>query len=249
MSEETFAIPETPPSKLGPLSFIVTLIVATLLFLATNGSAILVVLPCIHAGWSTFCAGLWLLRWDPNRVRARVCFIFYIAAACWKAALAALLTVLVFGLAENNLLGRKPNDDEIASVLIMLFGGATLNTIIGITATIAALRHRVRVWVHPQLGRSMEYQYRLFGVVKLFYRRFNHAIFVVGTALVLPPVIIGCFLLAVMTVGNNANQVPDATEIIVTLGVLFGGPLAMIPCYARLSSRIIARSPQECWPE
>ena len=28
-----------------------------------------------------------------------------------------------------------------------------------------------------------------------------------------------------------------------------GVPIAMFPCYAWLSSRIIARTPQQCWPQ
>jgi hypothetical protein len=249
MNHSMLIAPETRPDRLDPLLFVATLIIATLLYLATNGSVVGVVLPCFHAGWKTFRTGLWLLRIDPNRIRARVCFIFYIATAFWKVALAALVSMLIFGLAENNIIGRKPNIDEIKSVVLTLFGGITLNTFIGIIASIAAVRYRIRVWVHPRLRMTTAYDSRLFSIFRLVYRRFNHAIFVVGTTVVFPPVILGIILAAVLTCGNTANHIPTTTELIVLNAILWGGPLAMIPCYMWLSSRIIARNPRECWPD
>jgi hypothetical protein len=88
----------TPISTRGGRAaiFLVTLAVATLFYLASGNVIASAVLPCWHAGWRTFRTGVWILQSDPHRFRARVCFAYYVAAACWKAALAALLSVGIF---------------------------------------------------------------------------------------------------------------------------------------------------------
>jgi bifunctional DNase/RNase/predicted permease len=225
-----------------------SLLAATVLYLVTNNPLIAAILPCLHGSWNTARTGLWLLKTDPCRSRARICFAFYVAAACWKAAGAALGTVMVFILVER-FVGLPPNMDELAAIMIVLAGGTVLNTLLGLAAVGAALRGRVRVWVHPRLRAAARGNLGVAARLSPRVAGFNHAVFVIATALVFPPIIAGTIGLAVFTVGQNCNQGESIARIIGGLVVLFGGPLAMIPCYAWLSSRIIARSPRECWPE
>jgi hypothetical protein len=229
-------------------AFIGTLAIAALLYFLTNEIAIAVVLPCLHGGWHTIETGIWLLKSDPYRRRARVCFAFYFATACWKAAAAALFTVFLFGVAEA-MTGVQPNMNEFAATMLVVAGGVVFNTLVGIGATIAAVAYNIRVWVHPGL-RSMV-QDDLSMVTRLNPPRcgFNHAIFVVATALVFPILCIGTVCLLVATVGKGRNEVESTSAILFVFATMFGGPIAMIPCYAWLSSRIIARTPQQCWPQ
>src|SRR5574340_969567 len=95
-SETVLQSAETPLGRLKPLLFGSTLLVATLLYLTTKEPVLAAILPCVHGGWNTFRTGLWLLRADPRRLRARTCFAFYVAAACWNAAAAGVASVGLF---------------------------------------------------------------------------------------------------------------------------------------------------------
>lgn len=230
------------------LAFIWTLAVATLFYLVTNEPIAAIVLPCLHGGWNTMRTGVWLLTSDPCRCRARVCFAFYVATACWKAAAAALLSVLLFGVAEA-MTGVKPNMDELAATMFVVAGGVAFNTLVGLCATFAAVFYGIRVWVHPRLRTVLHNDLSVVTRLHPVRSGFNHAIFVVATALVFPLLCTGTLCLIVATVGKNRNEVSTLPAILFTLAVMFGGPIAMIPCYAWLSSRIIATTPQQCWPE
>jgi hypothetical protein len=239
--------PEAQPDRFNPSLFVVILIFATILYFATNGSVLIAVLPCLYAGWKTFRAGLWILKSDPYRTRARICCTFYFAAAVWKIAADAFLTAMIFGIAEN-CLGFQPKIESFAAITITLLGGIVLNTLIGLIAIFAAIHYKIRVWIQPHIRTILHDDLRYASILKLHYYGFNHAIFVVGTALLFPIVIFTVICFALLTTGQNANHVPTESELIIGMSILFGGPIAMIACYIWLSSRIIARNPQECWP-
>ena len=84
---------------------------------------------------------------------------------------------------------------------------------------------------------------RLVAELNPLYSGFNHAIFVVGTALAFPVIAVSAMGIAILTVGMDRKQIETVPIMVVEFAVIFGGPLAMIPCYAWLSSRIIARGP------
>jgi hypothetical protein len=226
--------------------FVLTFAVAILLYLVTNEPIVAVILPCLHGGWNTIHTGLWLRKSDPCLHRAKVCFVFYVATAFWKAAAAALLTIVLLGVAQE-WIGVNPDLDEIIATMLVVMGGVVFNTILGLVAIGLAIRHRIRVWVHPRL-RTMLHD-DLGQVINLnpFQSGFNHAIVVVALALLFPPVIIGILTLALTTVDKNINDVAIVPTILAFL-MVFAGPIAMIPCYAWLSSRILAKTPQQCWP-
>lgn len=229
-------------------AFLGTLAIAAVVYLLTHELAVAVILPCLHGGWHTVETGIWLLKSDPDRCRARVCFAFYFATACWKAAAAALFTVFLFGVAEA-MTGVQPNMDEFAATMLVVLGGVVFNTLVGIGATIAAVSYKVRVWVHPRLRSMVQDDLNMVTSLPPARCGFNHAIFVVATALVFPVLCIGTACLLIATVGKGRNEVESVSAILLVFATMFGGPIAMIPCYAWLSSRIIARTPQQCWPE
>jgi len=139
--------------------------------------------------------------------------------------------------------------DEFAATMLVVAGGVVLNTCLGLGAIYAAVVLKIRVWVHPRL-RSMTGG-DLRGVVDLkpTRRGFNYAIFVVATAVVFPILAASTFVVAVLTVGKNRNQLETTPFMILAWMTFIILPIAMIPCYVWLSSRIIARCPRESWPE
>ena len=138
--------------------------------------------------------------------------------------------------------------DEFGAIMLVLAGGITVNTLIGLGAIYAALAYKVRVWVHPHLRGAVCGDLRLAARLISYRTGFNRAIFVVATALLFPLEGMGAVLLAVTTVGENPADRATASAVFVVLAAMLVGPMVAIPCYAWLSSRIIARSPQECWP-
>lgn len=239
---------QRPVGKVPSLAFIGTLSIAVVVYLLTNKLVAAVILPCLHGGWHTMETGIWLLKSDPDRCRARVCLAFYFATACWKAAAVALVTVVLLGVAEA-MTGVKPNMDEFAATMLVVAGGVAFNTLVGLGATIAAVFHKIRVWVHPSLRSMTHNELSMVTSLRPAQCGFNHAIVVVATALVFPLLCIGTACLLVATVGKARNEVESVSEGLLVFTTMFGGPIAMIPCYAWLSQRIIAQTPQQCWPQ
>ena len=116
--------------RLEPLLFGATLLLAMVLYLVTKQPALAAILPCLHGGWATFRTGWWVLRSDSRRCRARTCFAFYLAAACWKAAAAALTSIGVSVYAANKF-GVQPNMDEALAAMLVVAWGVVLNSLLG----------------------------------------------------------------------------------------------------------------------
>ncbi|MBN2022341.1 MAG: hypothetical protein JW809_06060 [Pirellulales bacterium] len=170
------------------------------------------------------------------------------AAAFWKAAAAALTTVAVLAILAMTL-GFQPNMDDFAATMLTLLGGVVVNTLLGLGAMVAALAFRLRVWVHPRLLAMTHGSLSAIAVLTPRQSGFNHAVFVVATALVFPVLVMGAVVYGALTVGKDPDKINSVPILITGLGMLVVGPIAMIPCYAWVSSRIIARAPQDCWPD
>ncbi len=202
-------------------------------------------LPTLLAGWPSFSVGRWLLKTDSLRRRARICFLFYLAAGCWKGAAAGLTAAIVFFLIESYT-GKAPTVAEIAATFLTMLLAVVLCTLLGLVSLILAVRYRVRVWVHPRIRRTFERIPESVLGIDGTYHGFNQAIFVVATSVVFPMVAFGSGALILLLADATPNQV-SVIPTLVALAVVFAGPLAMIPVYGWLSSRIIARHPAECW--
>ena len=230
----------------GALLLFAAFAAGTLVFVATKNPTAGAVLPALFAGWGSCASGFWVLRTDPQRRRAWSCFAFQIATACWQAAAAALASVIFFVIMAEAT-GIEPNLRAFSATMLVLVAGVILNTLIGLVAVGTAMRNRVRVWVHPKLQRTLEEESARFPAAGPFVTRFNHAVFVIGTALALPAIAVGVIPLLILA-ADVAPKAGGGKAAVAAILTLFAVPAAMIPCYAWLSSRIVARSPRECWP-
>lgn len=222
------------------------LLIGVMLYLVTRNPIIGACLPCLYASSGLLSSGWWLLHTDPNWPRGTTCFLFYLAAACWNAAAAAFISFLTF-LAVEAITGNMPNMDALGTTLITLLSGAVLTSLIGAVAVILAVARGVRVWVGTDIRSVWRGDYPPAALHDRRGTGYNHAAFVVITALVFPFLAVGCVLLAVFDPNVNPNQAGIVSEVL-GLTMLFAGPMAMIPVYAFLSHRIIAQSPAACWP-
>ena len=220
-------------------------VAGVLVYLATRDPVAGAVLPAAGAGVGYVGTGLWVWRFDPFRTRARICLVFYLAAGCWRAAAAAVAAVIAF-VVMANLFDRRPDLDRFSATMLVLIAGVALSTVLGLVATVAALVTRTRVWINPNLRALLED-----GDPEDAGRRVgrNHAVAVVGTALVVPMIAAcGAVLVAKTADGRPPAEFEGVASVVSTLLLVFGGLLAMIPLYAWVSARVLARTPRECWP-
>jgi hypothetical protein len=144
--------------------------------------------------------------------------------------------------------GFQPNWGEFGATMLAGVGGVVATTLLGLGAICAALYYKIRVWVHPRLRAATHGDLRLVARLTAPQSGFNHAVFVVATAVVTPILVGGAVGLTALMIGKNCKEC-ESVPVKIALAAYVIAPVALIPCYMWLSSRIIARSPQECWPE
>ncbi len=189
----------------------------------------------------------WLRRSDPDGSRSSACWIFYLATGCWKGAAAALATIGLFVVIVV-LTGQNPDMEEFVVTMITLICGVCLCTVAGVLAIRTALKRQIRVWVHPRLYDFLDTNLSQTTKRGRPWYGVNHAIFVVATTLFFPYLATVTGMLIVVA-GNAGARDADITAGLILTGLLVAGPLALLPVYIWLSSRVIAQSPHECWPE
>jgi hypothetical protein len=221
---------------------------------AVTGDALIAALPiAVHAGWRPVRCGWWLRSVDPVRHRARACFWFYLATACWRAATYAFATVLIFALIEV-VVGRPVPMPEVIAEFQILLGATVLSVLVGLAGIELALHGKVRVWVHPSVREKSGGHFSRLGAIRgsfLGNRRnfpygFNHAIFVVIPAVVFPLPIAGTALIICRWAPPPFRPEIDVIDASCLLAIMVG-PLVCIPGYFYLRSRIVANAPAECW--
>jgi hypothetical protein len=231
-------------------TFFIVLAVAIAAHALTGSALLAAAIVAAHAGSRSLRCGWWLLHVDPLRPRAWACFWFYSATAFCRATIWALIIVVILGLLERQF-GQQMKMEQIEAELLTMCVAIVMTSIVGIVGTISAVRDKVRIWVRPRiqeqcggdfarLAEIPEYHY-----VEYWDRRspyFNGAIFVVAVSLLLPVTVVGVVLAAVV-LGTR-----DEGPLGLAMALIFGLPLTMIPVYAIISHRIIAKSPAECWP-
>ncbi len=239
----------------GYFTLLLVLCAALAIHELTGNALLAAAIVAAHAGWRSLRCGWWLLRADPSRPRGWVCFWFYTATAFWKAAIWALVGLLILGASEA-VTGQPPTEEQIAAQGITMFLAMGLSSLVGIIGVASAIRNKVRVWVHPSVWGRCGGEFARLGGLRgyflgdrgTFYRGFNHAIFVVAASLLVSTTGIPVAFCIWSEMANApAGGGPTIAEGLALI-VAFVGPFAMIPVYAVLSHRVIARTPAECWP-
>ena len=246
--EQPVPEPHTKGSHSTPLLGVATVAAAGLVYCLTGHPLLAALLPWLHGGWNTFHTGFWILRKDPLRSRARICFVFYLAAACWKAAAAALAMVLIFAFADG-MFGVKLNQKEIVATVMAFLAGLVLNSLIGVIAVTAAIIYGVRAWVQSNLRTVVRGDLSRASQIGPSPRQtLNFGVVVVITAMLLPVIVALTVAMSMATMDKKANPHVDDSQVMLWLFVLFAGPLIVYVFCKWLTARVIAKSPQECWP-
>ena len=216
----------------------------------TSSVVLAALLPSIRMAVPTLQAGWWI-RWYERscsrQTRGTILWLFHVAAALWSASSASLVTVMFLVIIEAHF-GKQPDMNRFVTGMLMIVFGIGLSTLIGLSASFLALRHSVRVWVHPKTLRWCQGNCELLPNLTFQPPKFNHAVFVLGTSLVTPGLVLGTLILIACT-GNGA-QLDNAIlglSIAIMISVFIVQPIVMIAVYFRISDRIIATNPKQSW--
>jgi hypothetical protein len=226
----------------------VVLLAGWLLYELTAEPALAVALACGKFGWSDARSAFWLRRVDPDRRRGAACFWWYLTFGLWKVALTATLTMILLGYVSLALGGgaappppRQAPSPVLGGALLAAAVGFGLSFLSSYVALWAALRHGVRIWlgVAPHRARHGRFWPPCHGQV-------NFAPYVTFTTMVLTIVASLATVVTAVTVLDWRPQGPLGAFAVMTL--VLGLTCGVLTAYPALAGRVMARSPQECWP-
>jgi hypothetical protein len=199
---------------------------------------------CAKFGWADAHTAWWLRRVDPDRRRGITCFWWYLTFGVWKVALTATLTmavltwcVFVFGAPPP---GNLPPSPVLYGALIAAGCGFGLSFLSSYVAMWAALRNGLRIWlgIAPHRARARCFwppchgQTNFVPYVTLTTMFFTIAVF-------LAALVVGWACVDWMRQGPVAGLL-----VLPAVGLTSGTSLV----FQALCRRLVARSPEECWP-
>jgi hypothetical protein len=230
------------------LSWTTLILLGWLLYELTSQPGLAAAVGCAKFGWADFRAALWLRRVDPDRRRGIACFWWYITFALWKVAVMSVLAIFLIGFISGLGAGARnaapvrpqvsPVLQGVASAMGIGFG---LSFLSGYVALWSALRHQVRVWLGsaPHRARVERHWPPSHGQV-------NFATYVTFTTLVFSILFVLIAVVAILVPFNWQPQGPWAAFLMATVMLSTIGGL--IVAFAVVTKRIVAQTPQECWP-
>jgi hypothetical protein len=211
-------------------------------FTAEPGLAALVA--CAKFGWADVRTAFWLRRVDPDRSRGQTCFWGYLTYGLWKVAIMAMLTMIVLGLL-NVMVARAAGQARANNGFSPVLGGALAAAAMGFSLSFptsylalwSAYRNGVRIWLGHAPSRARKERFW-----PPRHGRVNAAPFVGFTSLIMTLwfIVFGAIALAMMVPPNGWGI------LAFWLGLLAAIVITMILLF-RVSLRVIALSPQECW--
>jgi hypothetical protein len=195
---------------------------------------------CAKFGWADLCTARWLRRVDPDRLRGRTCFWFYLAFGMWKVALTATALMIVLVLLAACF--RRPAGNGLAPVVGGTLAAAGLG--FGLTflttyvAVGSALCNGVKVWLGsaPHRARAERFWPPYEG-------RINAGPLVAVTTLVMTMWAVLIASVSAILVWRPAGW----SGFLLLLGIVAATLPVGLEVFRFLDGRVFARSPQECW--
>ncbi len=221
-----------------------------LIYWLTSSLVIATLIPSIQAALPALKSGVWIRAYERRlgrNTRGSVLFLFYVADALWLSAAAALLTVFVL-VFLGGWLGIQPNMTKFVTAMLTIASGVGATTLIGLFAVVRAWKNFIRVWVHPRTYgwcRGSETQLSRLVFVP---NRLNHLVFILGTSLVVPGLVLGTVFLILLTADGGRMTAPmNYLSAAVMIFFFLIQPILSIMVYSRVAGRILAFNPRDCW--
>jgi hypothetical protein len=245
----------------SPLGWSVLLFAAWLLYELTRQPALAIVTICFKIGWNDFLTALWLWKRDPNRRRAKACFWLHLGAGLLKTALAAIVPIYLVpiidvwqaGWGPPGQRGGMPSPQLIAAIIVSI-GGFSLCALATAIAVLSAWRHGTRLWLNRGIHRDRRENNWPPLWVGWPNRLRLHLNAAMGTIAFIAISTFGFGLALVAQVQGRGGVQREPNELALAYTCLLGSTLVSLPIILligspRIQTRIIARTPLECWPE
>jgi hypothetical protein len=211
----------------------------------TNQPALGTAVMCLKFGWQDFKTARWLWRYDPWRARGRACWWMFVAWGLWKvAALAVGVNIVVLSAMAviENLNGKLPPDRLWGAFIgagLTSIAGLELSAVATVWALIAAARNRTRLWLDGSARRSRLQGHwppyvssrRPFNRLRILHPSAGIALVIFGAG--------GVVGHAMRPFGFS-----EQWRVGVTLCFWLAGGALM----KWLKLRVLANTPDECWP-
>lgn len=203
------------------------------------------IIPAVLSMQPSLRAARWIRKNDPHRHRAKACSRFMLATGCWSAlctgfvALAVLLAVMI-------VVDQPPTESQGVATILVIASAATATCLVGCWSTWTAWTGRVRVWAHPKLMSLASYDFDNLHRLVLSRPTSNHAVYVTAVSFALPVMLLGT---GVMIAAAVAGPPVGAALVAVIggFGLLIAGPVAAVVSLIKMSSRLFADGPADCW--
>lgn len=219
---------------------------------ATAMPALVAVILCSKLALHEFATGWWLLRFDPDWRRGRVCFWFHLAWGLWKMAVAAT-AMLLGGVLVAVLLARFGRAPFLAFLGPILRGavltagaGYGLSFLATYIALSSAWWHGVRVWLGSAQHRS-----RREGFWPPRGGGSNRAPMVGLTTLILTLYAVGAGGLAAlgMVIAPRFAGLGAGPVAALTGAGLLSSLFVIIHLFQSANRRFFAEKIEDCWPD
>jgi hypothetical protein len=250
---------EGPPRRRPSLLLPVLFGLGILIYELTAQPGLAAAIACTKFGWNDFLTARWLRRRDPDRRRGRSSFWLFVAAGLWKTAVTGVVVMFAVAFLEGAL--RRPQQANqppgappaLVGALLATIVGFGLSTVATAWAFLAALRHRIRLWIDAPVHADRRAD--RWPPVSTPGRR-NRAGAVLVTAMFLGMMVGLVVLQIVIRVahrgwggGAKAQNLADLITNLFCCGVCLIVPVLLLVFRDILGQMALARSPAECWDD
>jgi hypothetical protein len=249
---DTFPETDETPAKPwhGAIAWTGLLAAGLILYEFTNQPAVGMAALCFKFGWQDFRTARWLRRFDRNSARGSACWWLYVAWGLWKIGIVAfLVNALIIGgipfLIMLPVIRNRPGPppqltQSMLGAGLMLLTGMGLSALATVWSMVRASRNDLKLWLHGSVRSARKHAYwppyedermqgNMIGVLQLTG-------FLSLLVIVLP---LAGYLMHLVGIGGNFGWAPGC----ILIGVWPAGWI-----WTRMSHRVTARSPAECWP-
>lgn len=213
----------------------------------TGNPLLTLVLPYVRAAWPALRTGFWLKQADPWPARGTVGLLIHLGLAGFLAGATGLVSVVAFVVIED---ARRQNGAPVPPLtqavvgLVTILLGATIASLMLIAAIRIAWVHEIRIYAQANLAEATGGNFANAARQDRHSSGFNPAFYVLCVGVTLPIFVVWSTALIVIPA-----WIPQANDLALQI-LLFGLPVVAVVCLVsvwRLSHRILARSPAECW--
>jgi hypothetical protein len=238
MSEEAIAEPGRNRWRL-PFTWLGLLALAWFVYELTQNPALGAVIVCLKFGWEDFRAARWLWANDHSPWRRRATFWLYLAWGLWKTAIVAFLMSVGFACVPHKGVAQPPPNTLLA------FFGTFLTTLVSFAlsmlmtalAVVCAWLGGVRLWLDSAVHRARRVD--CWPPTPLCEGRPNR----LGHLLLTGLGVLAFLIIIVVLIGAAGGQF----GFLFCFALSISAPVLVLVIRDRISCRVWAETPQECW--